>query len=91
MRVEATKGGVDLDAVIVRPLVSQATFGVGPDRTQLLTSIAARPTAYPVLLDGAAVARSYDRSGRLVRTASLPGSGSALVAPGGFTVVSSVS
>ena len=86
--VEARRGRVDLDAVIVRPLISRAAFGVGAERTQLLTSIAARPSTYPVLLDGPAVARSYNRTGRLVRQADLAGSGPAWVAPGGFTVVS---
>jgi hypothetical protein len=85
--VKAIKGRVDLDAVIVRPLISQASFGAGTKSTQLLTSIATRPSAYPVRLDGPAVVRSYDRSGRLVRQALLAGSGSAWVAPGGFTVL----
>ena len=86
--VVATNGQVDLDAVIVRPLISQAAFGVGAKRTQLLTSIADQPTAYPVQLATPAVARNYDRTGRLVRQTILAGSGSAWVAPGGFTVVS---
>ncbi len=88
VKVAAIKGQVDLDAVIVRPLVSQAAFGVGAHRTQLLSSIAARPIRFAVTVEGSAVARSYDRSGRLVRQAALSSSGSAWVAPGGFTVIS---
>ena len=86
--VEARRGPVDLDAVIVRPLVSRAVFGAGAGRTELLVSIAGRPTAYPVSV-GAATARSYDRNGRLVRQAALTGSGSVWLAPGGFAVISS--
>jgi hypothetical protein len=86
--VDARRGPVDLDAVIVRPLVSRAVFGTGADRAELLVSIAGRPAAYPVSL-GAATARSYDRNGRLVRQAVLTGSGSVWLAPGGFAVVSS--
>jgi len=86
--VEARRGPVDLDAVIVRPLVSRAVFGSGAGRTELLVSIAGRPTAHPVSV-GAATARSYDRNGRLVRQAALTGSGSVWLTPGGFAVISS--
>jgi hypothetical protein len=86
--VQATRGRVDVDAVILRPLVAQASFGTGSHRVELLTSIATRPTGYRVSLAGPAVARSYDRTGQLVRTARVTGSRSAWVSPGGFTVVS---
>jgi hypothetical protein len=85
--VVARRGSVDLDAVIVRPLISQADFGTGADRTSLFSSIAPRSTRHPVTVAGSAVARSYDRSGRLVRTSTISGSGSVWVAAGGFTVL----
>jgi hypothetical protein len=85
--VRAQRGSVDLDAVIVRPVISEADFGTGVDRTSLLTSIATRPTWYPVAVDEPAVARSYNRSGRLLRTSAVVAPGSAWLAPGGFTVL----
>ncbi len=91
VRVRAIRGPVDLDAVIVRPLVSRAAFGAGSSRTQLLTSIAGRPMMYAVSVDGPAVARSYDRAGRWARQDQFSGSGLIWLAPGGFTVVSRTS
>jgi hypothetical protein len=87
--VDARRGPVDLDAVIVRPLVSRAVFGTGSSRTELLVSIADRSTTYPVTVSGQARAHSYNRHGVLVRQAVLTGSGSVWLAPGGFAVVSS--
>ena len=87
--VDARRGPVDLDTVIVRPLVSRAVFGTGSSRTALLVSIADRATTYPVSVSGRASARSYNRHGRLIRQAVVSGSGSVRLAPGGFAVVSS--
>jgi hypothetical protein len=87
VRVVARRGSVDLDAVIVRPLISEADFGTGATRTSLFASIASRSIRHPVTVAGPSMARSYDRSGRLVRTSSVSGSGTVWVAPGGFTVL----
>ncbi len=83
--VRAIRGPVNLDAVLVRPLVSSATFGTGASRTQLLSSIAVTRTAVAVATPGEA--RRYDRQGRLVGRQTLRGSDRAWVEPGGFTVV----
>ncbi len=88
--VVARRGPVDLDAVLVRPMISEATFGAADTRTSLYASIADRPLRHRVSIDGSAVARSYDRSGRWVRSTDVSGSTRLWVAAGGFTVVTAV-
>lgn len=88
LTVRASRDTVDLDAVLVRPLISRARFSASAGRTELLHSIAGRSTSVRTAVSGPATVSRYDRSGRLVARASLPTSRQVVVEPGGFTVVS---
>lgn len=85
--VRATRGPVDLDAVLVRPEISRATFGTGGNRTELLASIARSRRTVRTAINRPAVAERYDRRGRLAGRRAVQGSSPVWVEPGGFTVV----
>jgi hypothetical protein len=85
LSVTAITGPVDLDAVLLRPLVSSATF-TGPGRTvTLLFSTARQPVVATVPSAGRAAV--YDRSGHLVGERAVRGS--VRVPAGGIVVVTS--
>jgi len=66
--VTATRGAVDVDALLVRPTLSTATFA-GDRSVTLLFSVAGRQ-AYKVLAK--AEVRTYDRRGRLASVSVVP-------------------
>jgi hypothetical protein len=76
----SARGAVDVDALLLRPLLSRATF-TGPGRTVTLLSSAANGSQrYRVT--SAADVRIYDARGRLTSHRSVP-SGAAISVPGG--------
>ncbi len=89
VRVQTTRGRLDLDAVLTRPLVSTAVYGSSGSTTELLTSIAPNRLRVTTSADGSRTTRRYDRLGRLVARDVLTSGQRATVEPGGFTLVSS--
>ncbi|SEE63641.1 hypothetical protein [Jiangella alba] len=85
--VTASRGAVELDALLVRPDVSRlALAGDDGARAELLHSAAATPRRVGV--DGPGTVRVYDGSGRLQTTRELTGRTTITLRPGGFAVVS---
>ncbi|MDQ6659247.1 MAG: hypothetical protein M3Z00_13680 [Actinomycetota bacterium] len=87
-----TIGGTGrIDNLLVMPQVASLVAAGNGGATALLTSKARCTQLRPVALAGTgrATVKSYDRNGRLLRTREVSGSSiSAVVAPGGFTIVS---
>ncbi|WP_053205947.1 hypothetical protein [Jiangella muralis] len=84
--VTASRGAVELDALLVRPDVSRlALAGDGGARAELLHSAAATPRR--VAVDGPGTVRVYDDAGRLQTTRELTGRTTITLRPGGFAVV----
>lgn len=86
VKVEAVRGTVDLDAVLLRPLISRASFTGAAGSTELLHSIADRRALVTTTVRGPATASRYDRGGQLVGRTNLVSSHRVMVEPGGFTV-----
>ncbi|MGI8459214.1 MAG: hypothetical protein ACR2LI_14035 [Propionibacteriaceae bacterium] len=88
VQVTATRGTVDLDAILVRPLLSRAVFhGVG-GRTELVSSAGTRATRTRVgTADECAEIAIYDNRGRLVDRQRRTGVRTVRVPAGGFVVV----
>ncbi len=83
--VTAIRGAVDVDAVLLRPELSRATFS-GDNRTvTLLFSVAEEPQFYP--LPGAIRARIYDNRGRLVSDRNLAAGARVGVPAGGVVLL----
>lgn len=87
VRVHSRRGGVDLDAVLVRPLISRAWFSGAGGSTELVQSVAGRRTTAVTAVTGPATASRYDRDGRLVARATVGSARRVAVEPAGFTVV----
>ena len=89
----ATSGTVQLDAVIVRPLVSRlllrgAVASHESASTELVHSSSTIPRRTTVGVAGArATVRVYDSAGRLVKSRDVTGVTTVLLRPGGFAVV----
>lgn len=82
--VTATGGTVELDALLVRPLLSRAEF-TGPDQTVvLLTSVAGRQS---FKLPSAARVQAYDHRGRLVSMRDARAGATVIVPAGGAVVL----
>ncbi len=86
VKVAASRGRVDLDAVLLRPLVSVARYRGTGGSTELLHSIAAGRSAVTTTMSGPATASRYDSRGRLVGRDRLTNARLVTVEPGGFTV-----
>ena len=87
--VAATRGAAVIDALLLVPEVTSAVYG-GGDGFALLHSAARSPRTATVHVPGTgpATVRSYDDSGRLVHRSTDPaGTVTALVLPGGFTLI----
>ncbi len=86
-----TSGGTGrIDALLVMPLVATLSASGDGHGTAVLTSKATRYQVHQVAVAGTgrATVRSYDRNGRLLATLSSRDSTvTAVVAPGGFTVI----
>ena len=83
----ATSGTVELDAVIVRPLVSRLLLR-GAASTELVHSTSMIPLPTTVGVAGVrATVRVYDSVGRLVTSRDATGVTTILLRPGGFAVV----
>ncbi|MHC5797953.1 hypothetical protein ACVXZ4_17535 [Lacisediminihabitans sp. FW035] len=85
----ATSGTVQLDAVIVRPLVSRLVLRGASASTELVHSTSALPL--PARVGSAAeraTVRTYDSAGRLLQSRVISGVATILLRPGGFAVVS---
>jgi hypothetical protein len=84
----STSGTVQLDAVIVRPLVSRLLLRGASASTELVhsTSVLPLPTAVGAAGERATV-RSYDAAGRLVQTRTIVGVATIVLRAGGFAVV----
>ncbi|MBG6055678.1 hypothetical protein IWX81_002101 [Salinibacterium sp. CAN_S4] len=86
--VTGLKGTVDLDALIVRPLLSRLTLGGESASTELVNSAALVPLRASVGAAGQdATVRSYDRTGTLVEERTISGASKVTVRAGGFVVV----
>ena len=86
--VRATSGTVQLDAVIVRPLVSRLLLRGASASTELVhsTSVLPLPTTLGAAGEGATV-HNYDAAGRLVKSRTFTGIATIVLQPGGFAVV----
>ena len=84
----ATSGTVQLDAVIVRPLVSRLLLRGVSASTELVhsTSVLPLPTSVGAA-DVRATVRSYDAAGRLVQSRTIMGVATIVLRGGGFAVV----
>jgi hypothetical protein len=79
----ATRGTVQLDALLVRPLLSRAEFT--GDRTVVLLASAGGRQSYRI--PSAANAQTYDERGRLVSVRNAPTGAKVSVPPGGAVVL----
>ena len=86
--VRATSGTVQLDAVIVRPLVSRLLLRGASASTELVhsTSVLPLPTTLGAAGEGATV-HNYNAAGRLVKSRTFTGIATIVLQPGGFAVV----
>ncbi|MFS0866211.1 hypothetical protein AB3M83_02615 [Microbacterium sp. 179-B 1A2 NHS] len=82
LRVDAVRGTLDLDGLIVRPHVSRLVLAGDGARTELVHSAARTPQRVSV---GAGRAAVYDDDGREVRVRSR--SGTVVLPAGGFAIV----
>lgn len=88
--VTATRGTVQLDALLVRPLVSRLVLTGTGGTTELVHSASNRREVAKVGASGhQSTVRSYDGHGRLVSVAQLSGQGAVTLRPGGFAVATS--
>lgn len=88
--VTGLRGTVDLDALIVRPLLSRLVLAGGAASTELVNSATVVPQSTRVGFAGIdATVRSYDRTGALVEERSISGVSRVTVRAGGFVVVTS--
>jgi len=86
--VKATKGTLQLDALIVRPTVSRLVLEGSGGRTELVNSASTTRAKTTVGATGErSVARIYSKTGALVDTVRLRGTGSIMLPAGGFAVV----
>jgi hypothetical protein len=86
--VTGLKGTVDLDALIVRPLLSRLALSGEAASTELVNSAALVPLRASVGAAGQnATVRSYDRAGALVEERAISGASTVTVRAGGFVVV----
>lgn len=87
--VTAQRGTVQLDAVIVQPLVSRLTLTGPIGSSELVHSIATGQQKTTVGTVGLkSTVRSYDTSGELVEQSVITGQATIMLRPGGFAVVS---
>lgn len=86
--VTGLKGTVELDALIVRPLLSRLSLAGESATTELVNSATVVPLRTVVGIAGqSSTVRSYDRSGALVEEFAISGQSKVTVRPGGFVVV----
>ena len=86
--VTSMAGTVQLDALIVRPLVSRLVLGGPAASTELVHSTSKLPVPTTVGAAGQrAVVRSYDGSGVLVQERTIVGTTTIVLPAGGFAVV----
>ena len=84
----ATSGTVQLDAVIVRPLVSRLLLRGVSASSELVHSTSVLPLPTTVgAADVRATMRSYDAAGRLVQSRTIMGVATIVLRAGGFAVV----
>jgi hypothetical protein len=88
--VTAGKGTLKLDALIVRPTVSRLVLEGSGGRTELVNSASTSVAKVKVGASGErSVARIYSKTGKLVGTEHLRGSGTIRLPAGGFAVITS--
>jgi len=86
--VKATKGTLQLDALIVRPTVSRLVLTGTGGRTELVNSASDRRVTTTVGTPGTrSTAKVYDKSGKLVDTEKLRGVENLNLPAGGFAVI----
>ncbi|WJX98550.1 hypothetical protein [Curtobacterium sp. 458] len=80
-------GSADLDAVLLRPVVSHLGLGAGASPSDLFVNGTTSARSTTATFEQRSTVSVYDRSGRLVRTLQLaPGAQRVPLAPAGFTV-----
>jgi len=88
--VTAERGTVDIDAILVRPLVSRLLFGGPTATTEMVHSTSSSRERTTVGSAGArSTVRSYDSDGRLVHEQNIRGERELTLRAGGFAVISS--
>jgi len=86
--VTATSGTLQLDALIVRPTVSRLVLEGSGGRTELVNSASTSAVKAKVGATGErSVAKVYSKTGKLVDTERLRGTGTITLPAGGFAVV----
>ena len=86
--VTATRGTLLLDALIVRPTVSRLVLEGSGGRTELVNSASTSSVTAKVGASGErSVAKVYSKTGKLVDTERLRGTGTITLPAGGFAVV----
>ncbi len=84
--VAASRGAVELDALLVRPEISRLTLaGADGARAELLHSAASSPRR--VSVEGPGTVRVYDGSGRLQASHTVGDQATITLRPGGFALV----
>lgn len=87
VRVDVSRGVLQLDALLVRPVVSRLVL-TGEGRTELVHSASTHRQSVAVGVRGErAVARIYDARGRLVGTKPLRGERTIVLPAGGFALL----
>lgn len=88
--VTSLTGTVDLDALIVRPVVGRLVYSGAVGTTELAHSSSALPLRVTMNEGGTAgTLRSYDSGGELVAQYEISGTAQITIKPGGFAVVTS--
>jgi len=88
--VTATKGTLQLDALIVRPTVSRIVLEGSGGRTELVNSASKSAVKAKVGATGErSVVKVYSKTGKLVDTERLRGTGSIRLPSGGFAIITS--
>ena len=87
LTVTATRGTVNLDAIILRPVVSRLVLTGAGGSTQLLSSASTKTVHATAGFAGHSTVRVYDRDGDRSRTISLHGRSTITIPAGGFAIV----
>lgn len=87
--MEGRRGAVDLDGVLVRPMISRAAYATasGGPALEVLASADTRDRQVAVTVGPQVKVRSYTSQGKLVANTRVGADAKVLVAKGGFTVI----
>jgi hypothetical protein len=86
LRVDVQSGSLQLDTLLVRPVVSRLALEGDGGRTELVHSAAKLPQPARIGGDGATVVRVYDERGGLVRERTVSHATTVILPPGGFAI-----